>query len=105
MIPMSLRKEVMCNLHEGHIGMTKMKALLRTFAYWPNAWKDVEHEVKHCDACIQHQNKLDKMPLKSVVYETDVPWKIISVDLTRPSELLQGKVLLTVLIITVDFLK
>lgn len=96
-IPLALRKELLTLLHEGHIGMSKMKHLLRSFAYWPTALSDIENEVKHCDACTRFQNKTDKMPLKSVVEEATRPWETVSIDLTGPSELLQGKTLLTII--------
>ena len=34
-IPEKLRDQVMQELHEGHIGMVRMKMLSRAFVWWP----------------------------------------------------------------------
>ena len=50
-VPQSLCNRVLGQLHEGHIGVVKMKALARRYIWWPSIDKDVEHIAKCCDGC------------------------------------------------------
>ena len=43
-IPEVLRKSILAILHEGHIGIAKMKALSRSFVYWPKIDNDIEEQ-------------------------------------------------------------
>ncbi len=51
MIPPRGRTAVMDLLHEGHPGETRMKALARSFVWWPGVDGDLENTVKECDQC------------------------------------------------------
>ena len=42
------REAVLQELHEGHPGMTKMKALARMYVWWPGMEKDIETAVRTC---------------------------------------------------------
>ena len=50
-IPAVLTKKMLKDLHTGHSGMSKMKALKRSYVYWPGMDKDVENIVKSCRSC------------------------------------------------------
>ncbi|XP_018348209.1 PREDICTED: uncharacterized protein K02A2.6-like [Trachymyrmex septentrionalis] len=50
-IPTTLRKEVLQELHSGHFGMTKMKGLAREHCWWPGITRDIETVVKDCVEC------------------------------------------------------
>ena len=50
-IPPKERKAVMEVLHEGHQGETQMKALARSFVWWPGIDGDLESTVQECDRC------------------------------------------------------
>ena len=41
----------MRELHEGHVGISRMKALARNFIWWPGLDADIEKEAAHCDTC------------------------------------------------------
>ena len=50
-IPEKLRGHVLKLAHEGHQGIVKTKARLRSKVWWPGIDKDVEKHVKACHSC------------------------------------------------------
>ncbi|XP_041376823.1 uncharacterized protein K02A2.6-like [Gigantopelta aegis] len=50
-IPHSSRKKILEELHEGHIGVVKMKALARSHVWWPGIDKDIELLAKRYVGC------------------------------------------------------
>ena len=66
-VPQSLGSRVLGHLHEGHVGVVKMKALACSYVWWPSIDEDIEHIAKCCDWCQLHQN----MPQASPLY----PWE------------------------------
>ena len=50
-VPPPGRNKIANELHEGHPGITRMKALARSFVWWPQIDKDLEELVKHCNDC------------------------------------------------------
>ncbi|GFX98647.1 transposon Tf2-6 polyprotein [Trichonephila clavipes] len=45
-IPRKFRKNVLEELHAGHLGIVKMKAIARSFVYWKNIDNDIEEAAK-----------------------------------------------------------
>lgn len=45
-IPVVLQKRILKEFHQGHPGIGRMKALMRSYVYWPNMDKDIEQVVK-----------------------------------------------------------
>ena len=41
-VPAKLRHQVLDQLHQGHLGMQRMKQLARTAVYWPNIDDDID---------------------------------------------------------------
>ena len=52
-IPHTYREELLDELHEGHPGSTRMKALSRSYVWWLNLDKDIENRVARCFSCQQ----------------------------------------------------
>ncbi|GFS59161.1 transposon Tf2-6 polyprotein [Trichonephila clavipes] len=50
-IPRKFRKNVLEELHAGHLGIVKMKAIARSFVYWKNIDNDIEEAAKNCRLC------------------------------------------------------
>ena len=82
-IPIKLRNQVLTELHEGHLGIVKMKSLARSYIWWPKIDKDVEHLAKSCPGCQRQQNEAGKAPVHSWEWPT-TPWQRIHVDFAGP---------------------
>ena len=47
-IPAVLTKKTLKDFHTGHPGMSRMKALMRSYVYWPGMDRDIANMVKSC---------------------------------------------------------
>lgn len=82
-VPSKLRPRMLELGHEGHPGVTVMKARLRDRCWWPKMDQDVEKHVRKCDAC-----RLVALPDKpaplSIPRFPSRPWKHIAIDFMGP---------------------
>jgi len=62
-VPPQGRDAILSELHEGHQGMARMKALARSYAWWPSMDSAIEEAVKACDKCQLQRNSPAKAPL------------------------------------------
>ena len=62
-IPNKLQEKVLEELHDGHLGVVKMKALVRSYVWWPNISGRLEELAKGCDGCQPNQRMPTKAPL------------------------------------------
>ena len=82
-IPLMLRNKVLEEIHVGHIGIVKMKALSRSFFWWPGHGNEIEQLAKRCAGCQFNQ----KLPTKSSVHPWEwpsAPWERIHIDFAGP---------------------
>ena len=49
-IPSNLQS-LLKELHEGHLGVVRMKELARSYVWWPNLDQDIERMVASCEKC------------------------------------------------------
>ncbi len=82
-IPEKLRAEVLRLAHEGHQGIVKMKARLRTKVWWPKMDSDAEKICKSCHGCqvvgeFPHPEPMQRTMLPSG------PWQDLALDLMGP---------------------
>ncbi|XP_054276477.1 uncharacterized protein K02A2.6-like [Macrosteles quadrilineatus] len=82
-IPSTLQKEVLKELHVGHLGMTKMKAMARSYLYWKNVDRDIEELVRNCKICSQKRNEPPK-DRNHPWEEPSGPWERIHLDFLGP---------------------
>jgi len=55
-IPPQGRNAVLQELHEGHLGMCKMKGLARMYVWWPKIDANIEEAVRLCPTCLVNQS-------------------------------------------------
>lgn len=62
-IPKVLRKDILKLLHEEHPGILRLKALARSYVWFPNIDSDIEQLVRECQVCQSVRNNEKKAPL------------------------------------------
>ncbi|XP_062508423.1 uncharacterized protein K02A2.6-like [Corticium candelabrum] len=78
-IPRVERPAIIAELHFGHPGMTKMKAVARSYLWWPGMDKNLEGTVRACERCQQRV----KAPPRALLHPQLLPkrlWSRIHVD-------------------------
>lgn len=82
-IPTGFHKRVLRQLHRGHPGIQRMKAVARSYVYWPNIDQDIEFYVKQCHNCANAARAPVKNTLQSWSYPA-APMERIHVDIAGP---------------------
>ena len=77
------QKRVLEELHQGHLGIVKMKSLARSYIWWPGIDKDAEEEVQSCEGCQQVQKAPALAPLHPWEWSV-TPWERIHIDFAGP---------------------
>jgi len=79
-IPESLQKEMLQQIHKGHFGMEKCRRRARQVMFWPGLNADIDNMVSACSTCVSNKNKQQSEPLK--IHEVpQVPWEKVGIDL------------------------
>ena len=92
-MPPQGRKKVLSDLHGGHAGVSRMKALSRSLVWWPGLDSDIEKIVKACAPCQQSQPSPAVAPLHPWQWPTR-PWSRLHIDYAGPMD---GKMFLVVI--------
>ena len=82
-IPERGRQAVLSELHEGHLGMTRMKSLARMFVWWPGLDKEIESAVQNCMQCQETQASPAAVPMHPWRWPTR-PWSRLHMDYAGP---------------------
>ena len=82
-IPLKLRSRIQEELHRDHPGITRMKALARSYLWWPGLDKSLERCVQECLACQAMRNVPAAAPLHPWLWPTK-PWERIHIDFAGP---------------------
>ena len=82
-VPEKGRNILLSELHEGHPGMARMKALARGFIWWPKMDGDIEEAVKKCKNCQEVQQLPGEAPLHPWEF-ADKPWSRLHMDYAGP---------------------
>ncbi|XP_046868366.1 uncharacterized protein K02A2.6-like [Drosophila willistoni] len=86
-VPPKSRETIVAALHAAHPGIVKIKALARSYVWWPNIDAEIELIVKKCIPCKQNRNYHSEAPVHH--WESAKrPWSRVHIDFTGP---FQGK--------------
>lgn len=78
-IPKNMRREMLSNVHVGHLGLEKCKLRVRDTMFWPNLNTQLQDYISNCQACLTHKNQNRKETLIS----HDIPnraWSKVGTD-------------------------
>lgn len=79
-IPTVLRKEILARLHEGHLGVEKIKSIARNSVFWPNISVDIDRIVSECSICQSFKYNQQRENLKRDDEQVG-PWEKVGTDL------------------------
>ena len=75
--------KVLSELHTDHPGICRMKALARSYVWWPTIDNDIETLVKACLPCLSVKSYPLKSPLNPWLWPSQ-PWSRIHIDFAGP---------------------
>ena len=79
-IPSTLRKEAIQDLHTAHQGIESTLRRTRGSIYWPNMNNEVKDYISRCEICLTYAPRQQKEPL--LCHEVpDCPWTKVATDL------------------------
>ena len=81
-IPKDLRSDVLAQLHEGHNGISAMKAEARNWIWWPKLDQDISEVTKECSLCYKNFQNPQSVTLSWP--ETGKPWCRLHADYAGP---------------------
>ena len=82
-IPERGRHQVLQQLLDKHLGVTRMKSIACSLTWWPGIDKDIEQTVHNCQPCQQNQKAPAQSPLHSWEWPTQ-PWMRLHIDHIGP---------------------
>ena len=82
-VPTNLRSTILDQLHDCHPGISRMKALARSYVWWPRMDSDIQTAVRSCNSCQLHQKNIAKAPIHPWEW-TNKPWIRIHLDYAGP---------------------
>lgn len=68
-IPTTLRKVCLKELHLSHFGVSKMKSLAREHFWWPQMDKEIENLTSNCEICLRNR----KNPPQTILHKWKYP--------------------------------
>lgn len=78
-IPSKFRNHILDMLHEEHPGVCKMKALARSYVWWPKIDEQIEQLVKTCSVCQMSRKSAPKVPLQPWTWPSK-KWQRVHLD-------------------------
>ena len=85
-IPVSLRKRCLDNIHSSHLGIVKSKQRACASVYWPSIDRDIESLVKVCVICQESDKSAKNITSGTIITSEfpEYPFHRLQVDITGP---------------------
>ena len=80
LVPPSMQKDILKQLHSGHQGVEKTRRLARESVYWVKMNSDIENTCKSCESCQEQPDANRREPLLPHCLPAR-PWQCIATDL------------------------
>ena len=84
-IPVNLQQRILTEIHEGHMGMVRMKSLARMHVWWPKIDEHIEAHSNQCISCQENSREPTRAPILTGEDPKD-PWKRLHMDFAGPFE-------------------
>lgn len=94
-LPEKLRATALQSAHQGHMGASSVKRILREYFWWPGLGKAAEAYVTKCETCLLLSRRNPPIPLSSRVLPKG-PWEIIQIDFFTDKDFGNGEFLVLV---------
>ena len=82
-LPEKARKQALQTLHDVYVGMVRMKAIARSYMWWPRMDADIEQLLRECRTCkLQAQT-----PARAPLHLWEWPWSLwsrVHIDFAGP---------------------
>ena len=82
-IPNAMQSEILDELHQGHLGPTKMKSLARMIMWWPKMDESIELKVQKCVMCQSLRPEAPAAPVHPWEFP-EKPWYRLHIDYAGP---------------------
>ena len=79
-VPHSLRKNVLAQLHSSHLGIEKTKKRACSLVYCPKIDESIENMITHCDVCQKYRASNSKEPMLSHLVPK-LPFSKLGIDI------------------------
>lgn len=79
-VPPSMRRQMLAQIHESHLGIVKCKRRASEAMFWPSLMAQVEETVSNCPECSLYQNRQAQETLRPTK-TPDLPWVEVAADL------------------------
>ena len=84
-VPKSMRTNILNQIHEGHMGMSKCRLRAQTSVYWPGKKGEIEDIARQCEMGQLSKLKNQKEPMIGATIPSK-PWKKTDADLCELNE-------------------
>ena len=78
-MPGTLKKRALEALHDGHVGMVRMKTMAKKYLFWPGLSRDIESYAGSCETCKSTSSRTQKEEFFSWPMANG-PWERIHID-------------------------
>ena len=83
LVPSVLQQDILNEMHNTHLGMTKMKLLARAYVWWPKIDNHIEKLVLTCEICQELRTEPRKAQIHPWIYPSS-PWSRVHLDYAGP---------------------